>query len=324
MNFTKLVNPIIDSQAYDVSKFDDVEVYHSNIENEIFPEGKQKCFAGAWYHKVMSSRDKWLGIEGVIRLGEFIPDDKRHNHDDFGRYMDNASVYMGGNAVEESDAGLGMNLTYLTDDVSAELGLDAPKLAYRPFWRYIYKETIDFKGNIKRQAYNSWNVSEPKSLCYYYFPGDLLRMKIYSPVDNYLQLRIEVIETTKIEKYVKLREKYNLVGNKPKDFYSPLFISQGHGSSLAEFKRVNSIDQFGNEGYFAKDTDAMVKEAIWQETFLYRQINNSLYKIPFSTDRQKVMTCPSDKAFTIKALDDNLGAEKIIIHPGKAKGLQYE
>jgi hypothetical protein len=322
MNFTKLKKPIIDSRAYDVSCFDDVPIYSTRIEEEIFPEGKQKCFAGAWYHKVMSSRDKWVGIEGLIRLGEFTPDEKRFNLDGYGRYMDNPSIYMGGNALEESDAGLGMNLTYLSADIKNELDLDAPKLAYRPFWRYIYKETVDFNGNIKRSSFNSWNISEPKSLCYYYFPGDLLRMKIYSPIDNYLQLRIEVVEATKIEKYVNLREKYQLKNNLPQDFYSPLFISEGHGHHVAQYKRVNSIDQYGNEGYFAKDTDAFVTEATWHETFLYRKIDDLIYKVPFSKVRQMVMTCPSEKAFSLKEFNQNLGGEKITIHPSKAKGLQ--
>jgi len=323
MNFTKLVKPILDSHAYDVSKFDNVEVFSEKIANEVFPEGKQKCFAGAWYHKVMSSKDKWLGIEGLIRLGEFSPDKTRFNLDGHGRYMDNPSVYMGGNALEESDAGLGLNLTYLSNDLSEDLNLGSPKLAYRPFWRYIYKETIDFKGNIERINRNSWNISEPRSLCYYYFPGDLLRMKIYSPVKNYLQLRIEVIEPTKIEKYVKLRESYNLPNNKPKDFYSPMFISEGHGDVMAVYKRVNSIDQFGNEGYYAKDTDATVSEAIWHETFLYREIEGKIYKVPFTKNRQMIMTCPSEKAFTINYGKDDF-EEMIQIHPGKAKGSQYE
>jgi hypothetical protein len=322
MNFTKLVKPILDSRAYDVSKFDNVRIYDGEIKNEVFPKDKQKCFRGAWYHKVMSSKDKWLGIEGLVRLGEFTPDETRFNLDNNNRYMDNPSVYMGGNALEESDAGLGLNLTYESSDTSEELNLGSKKLAYRPFWRYIYKETIDFKGNIERINRNSWNISEPRSLCYYYFPGDLLRMKIYSPIKNYLQLRIEVVETTTIPKYVKLRESYNLKDNRPKDFYSPLFISDGHGDVLAEFKRVNSIDQFGNEGYYAKDTDAKVSEAIWYETYLYREINGEIFKVPFDSKRQMVMTCPSDKAFTIEY--ENALVEKVTIHPGKAKGTQYE
>jgi hypothetical protein len=36
------------------------------------------------------------------------------------------------------------------------------------------------------------------------------------------------------------------------------------------------------------------------------------------------MTCPSEKAFTIQILNKDFGAEKIVIHPDKAKGLQYE
>ena len=321
-NFTKLIKPTLDSRSYDTSLFDQVEIYDGLINEEKFPEGKQKCFAGAWYHKVASEKDQWLGIEGLIRLGEFTPDEKRFNLDGYGRFMDNPSVYMGGKALEESDAGLGYNLTYLSSDTSKDLTLSSPKLGYRPFWRYIYQEVVDFNGNIERINHNSWNIAEARALCYCYFPGDLIRMKVYSPIKDYLQLRIEVVEPTKIEKYVKIRKAYNLPDDKPQDFYSPLFISSGHGHMPAEFKRVNSIDQFGNEGFYAKDTDASMSEAIWYETYLYRLIDGKLKKVPFTRTRQKVMTCPSKKAHTI-VYGEGL-EERITIHPGKAKGSQYE
>ena len=317
MSLTKLLRPVLDSRAVDTSMFDDVNVYQKPIEDEVFPEDPQKCFAGAWYRKVMSSSDAWLGIEGIIRLGEFTPDEKRFDLDGNKRYMDNPSVYMGGNAGNESDAGLGLNLTYPTGDTSEELDLSAPKLAYRPFWRYIYDDATDIDNNVMRRSVNSWNIAEPEALMYNYFPGDLLRMKIYAPIKGYLQLRIEVLEPTTIEKYVDIRKKYHLKNDCPSDFYSPIFISEGQGENDSVFKRVNSIDQYGNEGHGAKETDATVKEATWKETWLYREICGELIKVPFSKKRQRAMACPRQEAFTIRTFDEEKGAEAIAIHPGK-------
>ena len=317
MSLTKKVVPTYDSRSVDVSMFDNVEVYHGDINGEIFPKDKQGCFAGAWYRKVMSSKDHWLGIEGLIQLGEFIPDEARFNLDGFGRYMDNPSVYMGGNSLKESDAGLGMNISYLDDDFSKELTMSSPKICFRPFWRYIYNEAEDTFGNVRRREVNSWNISEPKSVMYYYFPGDILRMKIYSPMPNYLQLRIEVVKPTTNPKYVQIREKYHLKDNRPSDFYSPIFHSEGHGLLKADFKRVNSIDQYGNEGFVAKPTNAEVSEATWFETFLYRKVDHKIVKVPFNTERQVSLICPNEKAIKVTPVDPSMGAEKIQIHPGK-------
>lgn len=317
MSLTKVVTPIMDSRAVDVSMFDHPEIFLGSIENEKKAPEAPACFLGAWYRKVYSSKDQWLGFEGVVTLGEFIPDESRFGLDGNGRYMDNPSVYVGGKSRRESDAGLGLNLTYLSNDTTNDLTISSPKMGYRPFWRYIYNETSDIDFNVRRREVNSWNVSNPRNFGYYYFPGDVLRMKIYSPVDNYLQLRIEVIEPTTIPKYVELRKKYQLKDNRPLDFYSPIFYSEGHGYEDAEFKRVNSIDQYGNEGYHAKATNAMVTTSIWHESFLYRKIDGIIKKIPMSTDRQVSMICPNQEAISVQVFDEKMGSESITIHPGK-------
>ena len=104
-------------------------------------------------------------------------------------------------------------MTYLSKDTTEELTYSSPKLAYRPFWRYIYKDAQDIKGNVTRREINSWNVANPRPDVLL-FSGDKVRMKVYSPMPNYLQLHIEVVETTKIPKYVEL-EKYGLPDDKP-------------------------------------------------------------------------------------------------------------
>lgn len=317
MSLTIKIVPTIDSRAVDTRAFVDLEIYQGEIQGEVATPQTPPCFLGAWYRKVFSSYDSWRGIEGVITLGEFTPDDARFNLDGKGRYMDNPSIYMGGKSEAESDAGLGLNLSYTSSDTSGELTLASPKIAYRPFWRYIYKEADDVNGNVRRREVNSWNISEPKSLCYYYFPGDTIEMAVYSPLPDYLQLRIRVLEVTKIEKYVNLRKSYNLPDDKPLDFYSPIFYSKGHAKQAAEFKRVNSIDQFGNEGYHAKNTKATVSRAVWHAVYLYREINGKLMRVPFDSKRQVSMICPNEKAIHVEVLDKETGSEAVTIHPEK-------
>lgn len=318
MSLTKIVVPILDSRDVDTREFDNVEVYSGKIEDEIAPPVAPACFPGAWYRKVVSSKDNWLGIEGVITLGEFTPDGARFNLDGKGRYMDNPSVYMGGKSLHESDAGLGYNIMYPDADTSYELDYSTPKLGYRPFWRYIYKDAIDIGGNVNRREVNSWNISNPRSFCYYYFPGDTIRMSVYSPLPNYLQLRIQLVKPTEIHKYVEIRKRYNLKDDLPLDFYSPIFYSEGHGVQKAEFKRVNSIDQYGNEGFNAKPTNASMSKATWHEVYLYRRINGKLVKVPFTEDRYASNICPSEKAITVEYENVNkeIGGENITIHPG--------
>lgn len=315
MSLTVQVVPVLDSRDVDVSRFSDVKVYDGEIEGEIKPPVPPQCFLGAWYRKVFTSFDSWLGIEGVITLGEFTPDESRFNLDGKGRYMDNPSVYMGGKSQKESDAGLGLNLTYMSSDTSFDLDLSSPKLAYRPFWRYIYSDATDIGGNVNRREINSWNISNPRSLMYYYFPGDKIRMSVYSPLPDYLQLKIEIVTVTEIPKYRDLRKQYHLKDDKPSDFYSPIFYSKGHGYMNAEFKRVNSIDQYGNEGFHAQNTRAYVSEAVWHEVYLYRKINGQIMKVPFSQERQCSMICPNTEAVTVRYINPQLGSESIFIHP---------
>ena len=86
----------------------------------------------------------------------------------------------------------------------------------------------------------------------------------------------------------------------------------------AEFKRVNSIDQYGNEGFNAKPTNASMSKATWHEVYLYRRINGKLVKVPFTEDRYASNICPSEKAITVEYENVNkeIGGENITIHPG--------
>ena len=319
-DLSNIIKPTLDSHYVNTDMFSDIPVYHDKINDEVKPQPAPNCFLGAYYRKVFSAKDNWLGIEGVIKLGEFKPDDKRFGYDnrvDYKRYLDNPSIYMGGHATAESDAGLGWNTGYLTGDTSEAINYGTPRVAYRPFWRYIYSQVTDVEGNVERHNINSWNITDAKRFEYYYLPGDVIKMTVYSPLDHYLQLKIEVIETTTIEKYVNQRKAYQLKDDKPSHFYSPLFRSEGHGVTQAEFKRVNSMDQYGNEGFIVKHTDAKVSEATWQEVYLLRKIEGKLVKVPFDKSRQSSMICPNVASFTVDSNSklEVLGGETITIHP---------
>ena len=192
-------------------------LYLESINNEIFP-GRLSEFAGAIYRKCVSSRDYWLGIEVVVTLPEFIPDPKRQGVSPYDssayRYLDNASIYLGGNSSAESDVGL----TWSVGSNFAGTAVNyTESIAYRPFWRYI-----DSGKNTYMNA--AW-----RDTCYYYYPGDTIRMSVFSTKANYLQLRIELLEETTIPKYAQRRANYNLGSNYSKVFVSPEFPSKGMG-----------------------------------------------------------------------------------------------
>lgn len=294
-------------------EFTNVPVYMGKIEKEIAPQAYLPCFLGAWYRKCVSSTDAWLGIEGVVKLGEFTLDPKRISLDGKGRVMDNPSCYMGGCSEFESDAGVTWSVSFPGSDQNYTLHYTSPKFAFRPFWRNIYIEN--------GKETNKWCQNDPHQPQYYYLPGDVIRMSVYSPEDDYLQLKIEVIEPTTIEKYVKQRERYGLKDNRPSDFVSPLFISPGAGKMNAEYKRVNAIDQYGNEGYHAQMTNATVSQAYWKEVYLYREIDGQIQKVPFTKERYTSMICPSPKAVNVTedGCDVSLGSEKISIAPANSK-----
>ncbi len=319
-DLNKRVIPTLDSHYATLPSFENIDVFEGQIMDELGPQAAPKCFLGAWYRKVYSSKDAWLGIEGTIRLGEFTPDNNRYGSDGrtfWDRFLDNPSIYMGGHAQSESDAGLGWMVGYESLNTDEPLNYGSKKICYRPFYRYIYSEVIDIEGNVTRNNVNSWNVSDPKRFEYYYFPGDLIKMSVYTPVENYLQLRIEVLEPTSIPKYKSQREQYKLKNNWPTVYYSPLFYSEGHGVLNAEFKRVNSIDQYGNEGSNVKMTQAKVSDAIWESVYLYRKIQGKWMKVPFIKQRQTTMVCPNNESFTITTneLLSSKGGEIIRIHP---------
>lgn len=284
-----------------------VSVYSAAIADEIKP-GKLNEFAGAIYRKVVSSRDYWLGIETIVTLPEFIPDETRtgvnpYDTSEF-RYLDNASIYLGGNSSAESDVGLTWSFGANFDGASVNYSAST---VYRPFWRYI------------DSGKNTYMNSNWRETCYYYYPGDTVRMSVFSPRENYLQLRIELLEETTIPKYAQRRANYNLGENYSKVFVSPEFPSKGMGVYKAEFKRVSALDQVGNEGKPTQPTNAQNANCIWREVYLYRRIDGQIYKVPMTAER--VASCNAPSTFTnahivtYDGVDQSLGGEIVTLSP---------
>lgn len=306
-------------------------IFTGVIENEEVKPDVQRCFAGAWYHKVVSSKDYWLGIEGTITLP--LVDIKRYAEDDNlnllidsnVKNLDNPSIYMGGYAENEADVGLTLSRVKLGNG-----NMSKGSLAFRPFWRYITHKDYDIGGfdfdNGRDYAACSITGDKVKNIWanhrddlseYYYLPGDKIRMIITVVEPEKTQLQIEVLEVSTIEYSVNLRKENNW--NQPKNYISPSFSAPGHGTNIkAEYKRVNAIDQVSNEGKPSKDTQTFVDEAKWENTFLYRNIDGEIKCIPLNTSRSAKMNCPDKTRFTVVDLEDNLGGEIIQIHPGSS------
>lgn len=279
-----------------------------------------KEFTGAIYHKVCSSRDFWLGIEVIVTLPTFIGDEKRTGVNPWGsendiRYLDNASVYLGGNCEKECDVGL----TWSFGANHAKTGVDYSKsVAFRPFWRYISTDNSNTYQN------SNWQDSQ-----YYYYPGDKIRMSVYVSSNNKMQLRIELLEETTIPEYAAFRAAYNLGDNYSKLFVSPEFNAPGAGIYPMVLKRVCALDQVNNEGKPTSPTNASSNNVIYHECYLYRKINGVYYKVAFNEGRQTSISSPSGTNslgdftgtfhLSYDGVNKDLGGEVVSIIPNNGK-----
>jgi len=298
-------------------------VYTEQIDNESPKPGTPSCFPGAIYRKVVSSKDYWLGIEATITLPVFTPDPERYDDTKQNYYLDNSSIYMGGHSYYESDVGIAWMIGH-TDGTSNQISRSGT--AFRPFWRYITTQEQCTNNNCYRNA----NVSDYE---YYYYPGDKIQMSVFSPRPGYMQMRIELISLTTIPEYVAKRAEYGLDEDFSRIFITPEFPSAGMGELKSEFKRVNAIDQVANEGKPTLNTNAKVVEAIWHEVYLYRRIEDIVYKVPMTEERTASMLCPSginvngdfSDTFTISydGVDKSLGGEVTTLDPNNGNGRLY-
>jgi len=183
--------------------------------------------------------------------------------------LDNFSIYMGGRAGnQEVDAGLTWEIT------RDEFGnIDYVNRAYRPFWRVT-----------------SWN-NAPAIKDYYWYPGDKVLM------------RVETVDTGRLRLTVQDADP------NPKKSFSVDFEASMFGMNIpTQFKRVNAIDQSGNEGKPVQPTKAKVFGAVWEEVYLLRGDE----RYPMVPSRFTDMKCPDGGFFEVEKLN-NFGGESINI-----------
>lgn len=253
--------------------------------NEVKAPLGSTCFAGAYYRKCVSSFDLWLGITGKVVLPKITFDPNRTNPSKPSQFLDNPSVYVGGNASgQETDIGLTWEV--IRDDKG---NVTQDRRAFRPFLRrtgYVPTGQTAFYENAPAQ---------PE---YYWYQGDTVTITLKLVASGVLHLAIE--------------------GKGKK--YERDFQCDGYQQGVAmQFKRVNAIDQVANEGKPAQPTIAKVDGSRWFFTRLLRSYQGQVVEAPMHTGRFTDMRCPNLKFFSIRTNDDEkrIGAEEITIDGSK-------
>lgn len=250
------------------------------LTNEIKPVKESPCFQGAYYRKAMSSKDSWIGIKGEVVLPKLNFDSDRMNPTKPKQFLDVSSIYLGGNMDgQETDIGLAWEI------IRDEKGVvSQERMAFRPFLR-----RTDHKSGQKNVYINGPAVKE-----YYWYPGEKVIMSVEVINDGELLFRIEG------------------AGKK----YETIFECAGYTlNGIGDFKRVNAIDQMGNEGKAAQPTKTSVVDAKWNYTTLIRMEAGKRIEVPMHNGRFTSMVCPDSKFFNTKQSSEEqlIGAETISI-----------
>lgn len=306
----------------------EIKVKHLKVDKNI---SEQRCFGGAWYHKVMSVPYVFYGMEAVVTLpmpfikryeDGFLPKGLLSLHH---KNLDVSSIYMGGHAKDELDVGLALFKGELNGKMSEG------SCVYRPFWRYITDEfedvgTYDLENkrfyaasllNNTNGIKNIYAQYHPSFTEYYYLPGDKLKMTLYSPKPNFMQLKIEVLELSNMPYSIYMRKTYKY--KDPQTFITPVFSSKGHGTDMIKtYKRVNAIDQVKNEGKIAIASQTKILNSLWHECYLYYKEADVLYKTPMTDENTVTMQCPEKNAFYATKMDAKTGRQMVSICPKEA------
>ena len=256
-----------------LERYLDAQVYNELIKQEKTPPQDYPVFSGALYYKAVSSKDSWLGIEAEITLPLWEPDTSRFEYiknpyGEFKRHLDTPSVYVGGSSDHETDIGFGFFQGMLNNKITKE------KITFRPFWRTIYIENGE-----ERNDYLGTNINQTE---YYFFPGDKVLLDLVCNKPNFLTLRIELLTETDLYPYKEYRKQLKK---------SKVLLID------SEYKRVNAIDQYHNEGKPTQETNAKAIAGSWENVYLFRKINDEIYKVPFTAERITRIMSPSPNAF---------------------------
>ncbi len=233
--------------------------------NEIAPDKSLPCFAGAYYRKAVSSTDNWVGIEGKVILPHIFYDSARVNLSKPGQFLDNFSVYLGGNS-DGQEIDIGLTWEVVKDDFE---NVSKERKAFRPF--------------LRRTAHKSGQTAlyknAPAEGRYYWYPGDTV------------SISVQMVEAGKLKLAVSGKGK----------MYEELFDCAGYTfTQRAQYKRVNAIDQVANEGKPVQPTSARAVGAKWLNASLFRYYKSDALKVPMHQLRYTDMRCPDTKNFIIE------------------------
>ncbi|NJM52192.1 MAG: hypothetical protein HC846_01650 [Blastocatellia bacterium] len=145
--------------------------------------------------------------------------------------------------------------------------------AFRPFWRT-----------------KTWNAAPAKKE-FYFYPGETVQMAILVAGPKKLRMIIS--------------------NGKDKTFQTE-FEAEGFAANVPrQFKRVNAIDQFGNEGKAVSPTTAEITGAEWLQTVVLRGEGANAKQIPLTAEKFTDMRCPNEKNIVVKLTEKEKGGEKI-------------
>lgn len=254
--------------------------------DEVTPHSQANCALGSYYRKLSSSLDLWQGIQGTVTLPTTAFDSTRKNPANNRQFLDNPSIYMGGNSNgQETDIGLTWEV--IRDSVTGNNTPD--RRAYRPFMR--------------RTAYSNTGqasvyANAPLLSRYYWFPGETVTMSVQRTSPGILRFVIDG------------------AGKR----FDTTFAADGYQAGVAAvYKRVNAIDQVNNEGRPVQPTRTVVSNAAWTSTSLLRSYKDSLVWAPMHNGRYSTLNCPDARYISVTAsdADKKKGAEVITIDGGR-------
>ncbi|GGH13194.1 hypothetical protein FAZ19_08605 [Sphingobacterium alkalisoli] len=258
-----------------------IKKHVAHFPHEVRPVASKPCFEGAYYRKLVSSVDTWVGISGTVVLPQLSFDETRINPKNSAQYLDNPSIYLGGlMGGQETDIGLSWEVIR---DKQGQVS--KARMAFRPFLRRTGHQS----------GQQAVFLNAPAKEEFYWYPGEEVFMSL------------KTIAKGQVEFIVKGAGKQ----------YKTTFACAGYAlDTKGEFKRVNAIDQMGNEGKPVQVTKTKVSGGKWLGTDLLRMENGNILKVPFHSGRYTEMNCPTTAFFLVIVSDREKarGAEEITIN----------
>jgi hypothetical protein len=193
-----------------------------------------------------------------------------------GKRKDGFSTYLGGNVNNKREVDAGLSWDYVRN---SDGEMDRKHFGWRPFYRNTSWHWVN-KGDV------------------YWSPGDTVNISLQVVAPGKLRMRIADDEPN------------------PKRKVEIDFRAHGwaEGKPL-QFKRVNAIDQAGNEGRPVRPTDAKVTGSKWLETELLYRDGKEIKSVPMVPQRRARIETPHGHAdVRASQQEKSRGGERIDIY----------